>query len=540
MKIRVALLLELAFALFTSVHGFTSVSVSASVGILGGTAVYYMLTQTNRGTLGEILAGKRCPILENGTKDQLLYLDTYKWDGETRTTVAGILYFYSLLVSNSNTKPPTDASNPVIETSALPWGTFDINNDPLKETGKIREYLESVSGGFVRLNITDVDDWNLFPIGIARFISENREKTINTVEESLSNTLNKAKKVVSSDKKKTVKEEEKRDPKEGLLDMSNVAHRRAISSRSPIHVIRDNPKVHYTSPAWAPQENTSWGELNAIYNYLEQIVSDKEIITKDNIIKRNKNIERFSLALILYWRERQFDISAIEPINYDSSKFRKSLGAFERSYAAITDVASLGHGKRNGVRVAPWKLIPDSMWKHSPFQSFERVVFSVYSDEIKKSKYNSLNWNVYDFSIGVVLNTFSRELGVHTVFGQYKEKVSKWNKLLTRNPLKMKRYSLQGDSYTEEKKPSKKKSMQEAQEGLEEIEQSAHISTQRVVPEESNIGANLEILANSTESEDSKSSKEVQGPENSRKQKRANKRKNIKAESTGKNKQKKT
>lgn len=456
MKLQVLLIVQIIFGWFSLSHGFASVSVSTSIGLLGGTALYYMLTQTNRGTLGQILASKRCPILDNGTEDKLVYIDTYNWDGETKTTISGLMYFYSLLVSEFKEKVP----NPNVETQLLPWGNFDIENDPIKELEKIRDYLTSISGGFLRLNITEVYPWNIYPLGIARFITENREKTINSVEESISDTINKVSSSVDKSKKKNKKtNEEKQSIKEkSLSDMISVAHRRAISSRSPIHAKKYSNKVHYETTPWTPQDDTSWGELIAIYEYLEEIMKDKYVVSKENVVYKNKKIERLALALILYWRERQFDISSIDPINYDGSKFRKSLGVFERSYATITDVASLGHGRRNGIRMAPWKTIPDSMWKNNSFQSFERVVYSVYSDEVKKIKYNSLNWNLYDYSIGVVLNTFSREIGVHTIFGQYQEKVSNINKLYSFNALRIKKYSQEGGSFVESKKSSKKSS----------------------------------------------------------------------------------
>ncbi|KAH8583454.1 uncharacterized protein ELE39_000222 [Cryptosporidium sp. chipmunk genotype I] len=459
MKLQTLLIIQILFGWFSLSNGFASVSVSTTLGLLGGTAVYYMLTQTDRGTLGQILASKRCPILENGTDEKLLYIDTHNWDGETRTTVAGLMYFYSLLVSEFTDK----VSNPDAEPPILPWGTFSIQNDPINEVEKIRDYLVSVTGGFVRLNITEADPWNIYPIGIARFISENRDKTINVVEESISNTINKASNAVGSSKKDKKKQNQSKeeDKKQntiegGLSDMSSVSHRRAISSRSPVHAKKDSNKVHYEKTPWTPNDDTSWGELVAIYEYLEKVMKNKYVVSKENVTYKNRKIEQLALALILYWRERQYDISSIDPINYDASKFRKSLGAFERSYAAVTDIASLGHGKRNGIRIAPWKMIPDSMWKHNPFQSFERVVYAVYSDEIKKSKYNSLNWNVYDYSIGAVLNTFSRDIGVPMVFGQYQEKVSRFSKLYSFNPLKIKRYSQEDGSFVENEKNSKK------------------------------------------------------------------------------------
>lgn len=474
MKLQALLILQILFGWFSFSNGFASVTVSTTLGLLGGTAVYYMLTQTDRGTLGQILASKRCPVLENGTDERLLYIDANNWDGETRTTVAGLMYFYSLLVSEFASKAP----NSNVETSMLPWGAFKIENNPIKEVEKIRDYLTSIGGGFIRLNITEADSWNIYPIGVARFISENRDKTINVVEESISNTINKASNAVGSSKKdkkkqKEPKEEEEKEKKKekekvkekkkntiegGLSDMTSVSHRRAISSRSPVHAKKGSNKVHYEETPWTPSDDTSWGELTAIYDYLERVMENKYVVSKENVTYKNRKIEQLALALILYWRERQYDISSIDPINYDASKFRKSLGVFERSYAAVTDIASLGHGKRNGIRIAPWKMIPDSMWKHSPFQSFERVVYAVYSDEIKKSKYNSLNWNVYDYSIGVVLNTFSRDLGVPVVFGQYQEKVSKFSKLYSFNPLKIKKYSQEDGSFVENKKGSKKES----------------------------------------------------------------------------------
>ncbi|KAJ1615098.1 signal peptide-containing secreted protein [Cryptosporidium canis] len=458
-KLQILLIIQI-FGWFSLSHGFASVTISTSIGLLGGTAVYYMLTQTNRGTLGQILASKRCPILENGTDDKLLYIDTYNWDGETRTTMAGIMYFYSLLVSEFTDKAPDQNA----EAPLLPWGSFNIENDPINEVEKIRDYLVSISGGFVRFNITDVDPWNIYPLGIARLITENRDKTINTVEESISNTINRASDAIDNSKKSKKKRKQDEGEKKqstiegGLSDMTSVTHRRAISSRSPVHANKSSHKVHYEATPWTPKNDTSWGELTSIYEYLEEIMRNKYVVSKENVTFKNRKIERLALALILYWRERQFDISSVDPVNYDASKFRKSLGVFERSYATITDVASLGHGKRNGIRIAPWKMIPDSMWKHNPFQSFERIVYSVYSDEVKRSKYNSLNWNVYDYSIGVVLNTFSRDLVIHTVFGQYQEKVSSITKLYSLNPLKVKKYSQEGGSYIENKKNSKKES----------------------------------------------------------------------------------
>ncbi|POM84921.1 hypothetical protein CmeUKMEL1_14810 [Cryptosporidium meleagridis] len=464
MKLQALLILQILFGWFSFSNGFASVTVSTTLGLLGGTAVYYMLTQTDRGTLGQILASKRCPVLENGTDEKLIYIDANNWDGETRTTVAGLMYFYSLLISEFSSRAP----HPNFETSMLPWGTFKIENNPIKEVEKIRDYLTSIGGGFIRLNITEADSWNIYPIGIARFISENRDKTINVVEESISNTINKASNSVGSSKKgkkkkneskeEEVKEKKKSTIEGGLSDMVSVSHRRAISSRSPVHAKKDSSKVHYEETPWTPADDTSWGELTAIYSYLDRVMENKYVVSKENVTYKNRKIEQLALALILYWRERQYDISSIDPINYDASKFRKSLGVFERSYAAVTDIASLGHGKRNGIRIAPWKMIPDSMWKHNPFQSFERVVYAVYSDEIKKSKYNSLNWNVYDYSIGVVLNTFSRDLGVPMVFGQYQEKVSKLSKLYSFNPLKIKKYSQEDGSFVENKKGSKKES----------------------------------------------------------------------------------
>ncbi|KAH8740665.1 hypothetical protein FG386_002627 [Cryptosporidium ryanae] len=461
------------FRLIVLSHGFESLSVSTSIGLIGGTAVYYMLTQTYRETLGGILAGRRCPVLENGTKDKLLYIDTYKWDGETKTTVSGLLYYFSILVTEF---PFTQYKKG--ENIEFPWGQVDINNDPLEETFKIREYLDSISGGFIRLNITEIDRWNLYPLGIARLISENREKTINIVEEGISNSLNKVKNSIekSSKGKKNKKcddksSEEKNCNNNKLSDMISVPHRRAISSKSPIHVDKNNPKVSYTCPNWAPGGDTSWDELVSIYKYLEPIFKGKKVLSKINVISRNNNLERFSLSFVLFWRERQYDISSIDPVNYSSSSFRKSLGVIERSYATITDVASLAHGKRNGPKVAPWKLIPDSMWKHNPFQSFERVVFSVYSDEIKKVKYNSKGWNVYDYSIGVVFHTFSRDIGLPFIFGQYQEKVSDLKKLYSRNPLMLEKYELGDNGYEKikKKRPQKRKFTETQQEKQGEV-----------------------------------------------------------------------
>ncbi|OII76984.1 hypothetical protein cand_023270 [Cryptosporidium andersoni] len=408
---------------FTLVNGIplTSVSVSVSAALVGGRTFQLMLTRMDRGTLGEILSSRICPVVEDGSRE-LFTISTDKWDGESYTIAAALLYIFDISCRNDIyglLKPKKNILHHA-------WGNINLK-DPYASLEIIRNYLISLDGAQLIINLDNVEKWNLYPLAILLMINK-KEKDVLNFEDGAFDTVTKLYSHIdpgiNATKTKYIFNST------SLIDFIPDSHYSPNLFNRVIPISSTDEHVHYYIASWKKSNLSSLEELHNIYNSLYTRVKKEDIDV--SIFRVTRKFFCLSLALVLFARERKFDIGIIEAVDLDISKFRRRLDKALSVYLSATDIASLSKGK-NRTKIAPWKLISDKKWKESPISSFKRVTSHVHVDEIRQLKYDCSNWGFYDFFIGSIFYFYSKNLGIPTLYGQYQNEISTIKKLFRKS-----------------------------------------------------------------------------------------------------------
>ncbi|EEA05642.1 uncharacterized protein CMU_026500 [Cryptosporidium muris RN66] len=422
-KIGSILLLFQLLCHFILVNGvpLTSISLSASATLVGGRAFQLMLTRMDRGTLGEILASRICPAVEDGSRE-LFTISTDKWDGESYTIAAALLYIFDISCRNDIyglLKPKKNILQHV-------WGNINLK-DPYASLEIIRNYLISLDGGQLIINLDNVEKWNLYPLAILLMINK-KEKDVLNFEDEAFDTVTKIYSYIdpgiNATKTKYIFNNT------SLIDFIPNNHYSPNLSNRVIPISSTDEHVYYYTASWKKYNVSSLEELHNIYNSLYTHVKKEDIDV--SMFRVTRKFFCLSLALVLFARERKFDIGIIEAVDLDISKFRRRLDKALSIYLSVTDIASLSKGK-NRTKIAPWKLVSDEKWKESPISSFKRVISHVHVDEIRQLKYDCSKWGFYDFFIGSIFYFYSKNLGIQVLYGQYQNEISTVKKLFRKN-----------------------------------------------------------------------------------------------------------
>ncbi|OII73679.1 ATP-dependent RNA helicase [Cryptosporidium ubiquitum] len=463
-------------------------------------SIYYMLTQTKRGPIGKILASIYLPIQKDRMGEYTFNIRTEKWDGDTMMVSSCMLYYFSLAVNPKlNNKYSIYSSN---EMPILPWGEVQLNEDPLRAMTRIYDYVLSLKGGYIRIPLNNVDIWQLYLLGVIKKYSSMRNgkfKFKGKYPKLKKGSKNKTK-TKGSDKEENVYDDiklkllENESPDEAKRDQNRLVDGKDINATSGIQspnsenystdsakvgqratldsylqtkelkssssVISDfrirrkhcigglsvvcknklNPKVSYISVPWIPGERTAFEEFRVINEY----TSTLEGSSINGICKKNKLSEKlvnFSLALILYLRERQYDINYIDVINYKKCSFAKFKDKVVKFALCFFDFFGLAHGK-NSVNRAPWKRILEEHWKLNPSKTLEYLIIGSHQQEVRSDIYSSSEWSEFDFAIAAVVYFFSIVLGIPILYGQYISKVSRRHFLVEREALNLQKYNV--------------------------------------------------------------------------------------------------
>lgn len=489
---------------FEVAEGFYSASASPSVStsltaysVASSTvSLYYMLSQTKRGPIGKILASIYLPIQKDRTGEYTFDIRTEKWDGDTIMVSSCMLYYFSLAVNPSlNDKYSIYSSNIM---PVFPWGKVELDEDPLQAMTRIYEYLVSLKGGYIRIPLNNVDIWQLYLLAVIQKYSSMRnskfkfkgkypklkkdsknkdeaDKEKNTHDIKLKILENKPSVEAKSRRNKFVKGKESNDisgiqspNSEGhSTDSATIGQRATLNSYLQIRdlksfssVISDfrirrrhcigglsvvcknklNSKVSYISVPWIPGERTAFEEFKVINEYTNTLEgSSINGICQKN--KLNEKLVNFSLALILYLRERQYDINYVDIVNYKKSSFAKFKHKIIKFSLCFLDIFSLAHGK-NSVNKAPWKRILEENWKLNPSKTLEYLIIGSHQQEVRSDIYSSSEWSEFDFAIAAVVHFFSIILGVPILYGQYINKVNRRHFLLEREALNLQKYNV--------------------------------------------------------------------------------------------------
>ncbi|KAL3126474.1 putative signal peptide-containing membrane [Cryptosporidium hominis] len=474
-------------------EGFYSASASPSVStsltaysVASSTvSLYYMLSQTRRGPIGKILASIYLPIQKDRTGDYTFSIRTDKWDGDTIMVSSCMLYYFSLAVNpNLNDKYSMYSSRIM---PALPWGEVNLDEDPLQAMTRIYDYLVSLKGGYIRIPLNNVDIWQLYPLAVIQKYSsmrngkfkfkakypklkkdsKNKSKTNNKEQDTSGNIklpLIENESSVEMKRNRTNFEEVKENnstysavigqrstldsyfqtkelkSSSSVISDFKIRRKHCIGGLSVVCKNKLNPKVSYISVPWIPGERTAIEELKVIHEYTNTLEESSlnEICQKN---KLNEKLVNFTLALILYLRERQYDINHIDAVNFKKCSFAKFKDKVLRFTLCFFDIFGLAHGK-NRVNVAPWKRILEEHWKLNPSKTLEYLIIGSHQQEVRSDIYSSSEWSEFDFAIAAVVHFFSIILGVPILYGQYVSKVSRKHFLLEREALNLQKYNV--------------------------------------------------------------------------------------------------
>ncbi|KAF7456405.1 Cyclin-dependent kinase regulatory subunit family protein [Cryptosporidium felis] len=479
-----------AFASPTASTSLTAYSITSST-----VSIYYMLTQTKRGPLGKILASIFLSIHKDRDGEYLFSLETDKWDGDTKLVSSCLLYYFSLAVNpRLNDKYSVYSSKYLPE---FPWGPIDLEKDPFEEMSKIHDYITSLGGGYIRIPLNKVDIWQLYFLAVVKKYSTMRRGKFSLKKILSSIKKHKKQKIESTDHntvniklepnrnesieiKKIVRQGRENRKHTGAtnldqefsvsLNSSNstlingqratldtylqvrklesssvitdfkIKRRHCVGGSTVVCKNKKNSKVNYISVPWIPGERTAFEELRAIFNYTNTLEdsSINEICVKN---KLNKSLANFSLALILYLRERQFDINHIDLVNFKKSSVGKFVGKVVKFANYFFDLFGLAH-RKNRVMTASWKRIQEDQWKLNPSKTLEFLIIGSHLQEIRSDKYSSSEWSEFDFAIGTIVHFFVVILGVPLLYGQYVSKVNRRHFLVDREALNLQKYNV--------------------------------------------------------------------------------------------------
>ncbi|KAH8740666.1 hypothetical protein FG386_002628 [Cryptosporidium ryanae] len=474
---------------FHTVYSFYSAvaSPSASTTItaysLGSSTVtiYYMLTQARRGPLGKILAGIFLPIQKNREGDYYFDIETDYWDGDTLMVASSLLYYYSLSVNPNLNDRYSIYSSKILP--KFPWGEIKLEEDPFNGVKKIYDYIVSLKGGIVRVSLNNVDIWQLHFLAVIKEYSKSRKKfslkeqlaklrwkkknkdnllEVNQHENNKNDinidrndsTKDVIKNIVQQRNLKTINETifngqrstldvylqvKKLESSSVITDFVNKK-KRCTGRLTVVCKNKTNSKVKYLSVPWIPGERNAIDELKVIYEYAKTLDDNSinEICEKNRL---NKSLANFSLAFILYLRERQFDSNYIDLINFKIGGFRKLLNKFSRFGSFFFDLFGLSH-RKNATILAQWKRIQEEQWKLNPSKTIEFLIMGAHIQELRSDKYSSTEWSEFDFVIGSVVHFFVIILGVPLLYGQYISKVNRRHYLVDREAQGLQKYNV--------------------------------------------------------------------------------------------------
>ncbi|OII76985.1 hypothetical protein cand_023280 [Cryptosporidium andersoni] len=422
----------------------------------GTASVIYMLSQSRRGDLSRLLASIYLPVIKDQSGEYIFSISTKGWEGNTIMLSSSLLYYYS--ISNTYRINLSDIPKKEDTLPTFPWGKVDIKQDPLISIAQIEKYIISLNGTHLIIPLRNIDLWEMYPLAVLRkFVQYQKKKSI----------------IGNIAEKKDIPKKNLQDTESNITNLSNVLSDNLISqlgdsNDSPYNLnkvemepikmsscisdfkvrrsfcfgkytyvckSRRNRKVTYISVPWVSGIRKSTEELKVIYNFVKNMQTDS-LNEKLSNININQNITALSLALILYLRERQYDNHYIELINYKTNLFSRVMRKFVNGVLYISDLFSLAH-RKNKTKLAPWKRIPEIQWKTTPATTFELLVFTTHLEVLREVKYNSMEWNQFDYIIATILNFLVISLGVPTLYGQYINKVSRTNLLFEKGALNL-------------------------------------------------------------------------------------------------------
>ncbi|KAH7649855.1 hypothetical protein FG379_001699 [Cryptosporidium bovis] len=489
-RLLIYFLLTIQLLNFQTVYGFYSAvaSPSASTTItaysIGSSTVtiYYMLTQARRGPLGKILAGIFLPIQKNREGDYYFDIETDYWDGDTLMVASSLLYYYSLSVNPYLNDRYSIYSSKILP--KFPWGEVTLEEDPFDGVKKIYDYIVSLKGGIVRVSLNNVDIWQLYFLAVIkeyskarkkfslkeqfaklRWKKKNKDNSLETIENEKNgnkntnidnnNSIRDVKRNIVQDRNvKTINETlfngqrstldvylqvKKLESSSVITDFVNKK-KRCTARLTVVCKNKTNSKVKYLSVPWIPGERSAIDELKVIYEYTKTLDDNSisEICEKN---KLNKSLANFSLAFILYLRERQFDSNYIDLINFKIGGFRKLMNKFSKFGSFFFDLFGLSH-RKNATILAQWKRIQEEQWKLNPSKTIEFLIMGAHIQELRSDKYSSTEWSEFDFVIGSVVHFFVIILGVPLLYGQYISKVNRRHYLVDRDAQGLQKYNV--------------------------------------------------------------------------------------------------
>lgn len=478
-----------AFASPTISTSLTAYSVGSST-----VSLFYMLSQTKRGPIGKILASIYLPVQKDGTGEYNFIIKTEKWDGDTLMISSCMLYYFSLAVN-----PKLNGKYHVYSSSfmpVLPWGKVGLDEEPLEAMTRIYNYLLSLKGRYITIPLNKVDIWQLYFLAVIKKYSSmrngkfkarypklkklrdknkaNKDDTDNVVNIKLvsledishngekdrysyakieddnkvvdvqyTNGVNNSIYVPSTEHRATLDayfQTKELKSSSSVISDFKMRRRRCIGGISVVCKSKLNSKVSYISVPWIPGERTAVEEFNVIYEYTSKLEESSlnDICQKNKI---NEKLVKFSLALILYLRERQYDVNHVDAVNFRKSSLAKVFDKFRRFTMCIFDFFDLAHGK-NIVHTAPWKKISEEQWKLNPSKTLELLIIGSHLQEVRSDIYSSSEWSEFDFAIATVVHFFSIVLGVPILYGQYISKVSRKHLLVEREALNLQKYNV--------------------------------------------------------------------------------------------------
>ncbi|KAL7068768.1 hypothetical protein ACR3K2_07310 [Cryptosporidium serpentis] len=424
----------------------------------GTTSVVYMLSQSKRGNLSQILASIYLPIIRNESGEYIFSISTNKWEGNTIMLSSSLLYYYS--ISNIYRINLSDIPKKKNISPTFPWGKVDMKQDPLVSIAQIEEYIVSLRGAHLIILLRHVDLWEMYPLAVLRKFVQSQKKR--GITESIIRKKKFSNEILKNTESNNMTTNSSNIPSNNLRSKSGNSTNSSFNLNKleiePIKISscisdfkvrrnfcfgkltyicksRRNHKVTYISVPWASGIRKSTEELKVIYDFVKNMQTDS-LNEKLSNININQNVTALSLALILYLRERQYDNHLIELINYKTNLFSRVFRKFLNGFLYISDLFGLAH-RKNKTKLAPWKRIPEIQWKTTPATTFELLVFSTHLEVLREIKYNSMEWNEFDYIIATILNFLVISLGVPTLYGQYINKVSRTNLLFEKNALNL-------------------------------------------------------------------------------------------------------
>ncbi|OII76983.1 hypothetical protein cand_023260 [Cryptosporidium andersoni] len=412
-----------------------------TIAVTTGENIYLMMSKRERGSVPQILSSLYFPLNPEDPSyskgiPSYATINLTGVDGETITMASIMLYFFALTSArNINGQPKPVELQPV-----FPWGPMYSYQHPIVTTSQIRAWIVRKNSKILQIPLNNVAIYDLFPLAVIRKYIELRNKRKGYSGKNSLNYIQRHYYCPNINTKQLLS-----DYFQGRcffgercksLTNTRVIYYEPPWKYSSTNTINQNLQEDNSIKPFKSDSNpTSLEYLANIYEYIElqryELPSDTLNKLSPNLLLSPEGL--FGLSVVLYERQLQYQVGAIERSNYKERRIKKWFRSLKQKLFRLFDfnneTISDNNRKKKYMTRASWKQYPDSLWKRSPLKTWVHSVEKCRYCDLVNIKYNSRKWNEMDYVIATVYYYFLRWQGIPQVFGQYVITKDNLNKL---------------------------------------------------------------------------------------------------------------